>query len=345
MLVVAAIDALRRRRFGVILFLLLFAILVGPRDLAVVSLIARGPLAGTRWTWRFTAVMLPPIAVAMTLGARPGGMGAAVYEPSRRREIAAAAALLASVVVVWRGASFDLATVWWDHRDAGIEGLVRETTRFSATLTRPARVALVGRHRLLSNGAPVPLAYAGLVGNAPLLVPGLETAHIHEPLESEAAAREHWRLTTPWRSAVPQEIFVEEPERARRSLEAVGVTAVVALDPKLFPADVRTRTFVSDRGRKLWVRELSPSPPYPLRGPGERLPDGSLRVADPESLRKTRPLVVSRDAGAFVARPPLPWAYLVLGLLGGLAALAFALAPFRGGTLRRELRRGAPSEP
>lgn len=329
LVVVVIVDAVRRRRFGVLLFLLLSIVLLAPLGLEFLSELARGPLQGTRWTWRFTIVVLPAIALAVALGARPRPAGDAVFEPWPLRNRLVLGSVLLGLIVLWRGASFDLATVWWDHRHDGTKAMYAETERFARSLRAPARVALVGRHQLLSDGSPIPLAYLGLVGNAPLLVRGLETAHLHEPMESEAAAKEHLRLGTPWRLALSQEHIRERTEAATRKLEAIGVTALVALDPTHLPEDALTRAFQSSDGRKLWVRELSPSPPYPLRGPGKRLEDGTLLVPSPDDVRPTRPLEAKQTAAGWVLTPPVPWAYVLGTVLGVVAALALLVLPAR----------------
>jgi hypothetical protein len=327
LILVALADAVRRRRFGVVLFVLLLLVLLAPVGFEFLSELARGPLRGTRWTWRFSIVILPPIAIAVALGARPVPAGEAVFERWRPRRWLVVVSLVLGLAVLWRGASFDLATVWWNHRTATTKGLYAEAERFTRSLRAPARIALVGRHRLLSDGSPVPLAYLGLVGNAPLLVPGLETAHLHEPMESEAAAKHHLRLGTPWRVAVSQDFAREQPELAQKTLEAIGVTALVALDPTHLPDDAETRPFRSSDGRTLWVRELSPSPPYPLTGPGERLPSGALLVPSPDGIRPTRPLEAERTPDGWLLSPPVPWAYVVAGALGILAAIALLVVP------------------
>jgi hypothetical protein len=339
LIVVALTDAVRRRRFGVVLFILCELVLLAPLGFEFLSELARGPLAGTRWTWRFAMVVLPPIAVAIALGARPRPDGDAVFEPWRNRPKWVVGSVLLGLIVLVRGASFDLATVWWNHRAAGTRGLFAEAERFTKSLRSPARVALVGRHRLLSDGSPVPLAYLGLVGNAPLLVPGLETAHLHEPMESEAAARQHFRLGTPWRLAVPRGIMRQESELSK--LESIGVTALVALDPAHLPADADTRPFRSSDGLTLWVRELSPSPPYPLRAPGERLPSGALLVPSRDNVRPTRPLEAKRTPSAWLLSPPVPWIYVALGAMGVAAAIALLTLPFG----RRAKVPSTPAEP
>jgi hypothetical protein len=280
-----------------------------------------------------------PIAVAVALGARPSPAGDATFEPWRARPAIVLATIALGLGVLWRGASFDLATVWWNHRSAGTKGVYAEAERFTRSLRAPARVALVGRHQLLSDGSPVPLAYLGLVGNAPLLVPGLETAHLHEPMESEAAAKHHHRLGTPWRIAVSQDFVREQPELARQKLESIGVTALVALDPSHLPEDAGTRPFRSSDGRTLWVRELSPSPPYPLRGPGERLPGGALLVPARDSVRPTRPLEATLTPNGWVLAPPVPWRYVVPGALGIVAALGLLVWPLRRRALERDASR------
>jgi hypothetical protein len=335
---IALIDALRRLRFDVLLLSVLLLILLAPLGFDFVSELARGPLKGTRWTWRFSIVILPPIAVAVALGARPVSQGEATFLPWRPRPGVVLATIGLGLAVLWRGASFDLATVWWNHRAAGIEGVYAEADRLTRSLGAPARVALVGRHALLSDGSPVPLAYLGLVGNAPLLVPGLETAHLHEPMESEAAAAQHLRLGTPWRIAVPEDFLHEEPE-AKKKLEAIGVTALVALDPKHLPDDAGTRPFRGSDGLTLWVRELSPSPPYPLKGPGERLSSGALLVPSPDNVRTTRPLDARRTSAGWVLSPPVPWSYVVCTMLGIAAALVLLLVPDRS---RRTIRTSLP---
>jgi hypothetical protein len=325
--VVATVDAVRRRRIGVVLLLLCALVLLAPLGLEFISHLARGPLRGTRWTWRFTVVILPAIAVAVALGARPSPTGDARFEPWRPRHALVLGTILLGLVVVFRGASFDLATVWWDHRAQGIAGVVAEAERFARTLPAPARVALVGRYQLLSDRSSVPLAYLGMVGNAPLLVRGLETAHLHEPMESEAAARQHLRLGTPWRVAVSPEFVRDRNELAEQKLAAIGVTALVALDPEHLPADARTRTFRSVDGGLLYVRELRPSPAYPLLGPGRRLPGGTLLVPNAASVRTTRPLEAKRTSAGVELAPPVPWAYVggtVLGVLASLALLGWA---------------------
>jgi hypothetical protein len=237
--------------------------------------------------------------------------------------------VLLGLAVLWRGASFDLATVWWNHRVAGTKAMFAEAERFAKSLRAPARVALVGRHQLLSDGSPIPLAYLGLVGNAPLLVPGLETAHVHEPMESEAAAKQHLRLGTPWRLAISQEFAREQPERLKTKVEAIGVTALVALDPTHLPDDAETRPFRSSDGLTLWVRELSPSPAYPFRGPGQRLPSGALLVPSRANVRPTRPLEAKQTPSGWVLSPPIPWLYLVSGALGLAAAVALLVLPLQ----------------
>jgi hypothetical protein len=329
LIVVAVVDAVRRRRFGVVLFILCELVLLAPLGFEFLSELARGPFAGTRWTWRFAIVILPPIAVAVALGARPRPNSNAVFEPWRHRSKLVLASALFGLIVLFRGASFDLATAWWNHRVAGTRGLFAEAERFARSLRAPARVALVGRHDLLSDGSAVPLAYLGLVGNAPLLVPALETAHLHEPMESEAAARQHLRLGTPWRLAVPQGIMRERPELAKEKLEAIGVTALVALDPAHLPDDGDTRPFRSSDGLTLWVRELSPSPPYPLRGPGERLPSGALLVPSRDNVRPTRPLEAKRTPHGWVLAPKIPWLYVVAGAMGVVGAVALLLPSLR----------------
>jgi hypothetical protein len=201
----------------------------------------------------------------------------------------------------------------------------------------------VGRHQLLSDGSSIPLAYLGLVGNAPLLVPGLETAHVHEPMESEAAAKQHLRLGTPWRLAISQEFAREQPERAKKKLEAIGVTALVALDPTHLPEDAETHAFRSSDGLTLWVRELSPSPAYPFRGPGQRLPNGALLTPSPDNVRPTRPLAAKQTPDGWVLSPPVPWRYVVSGVLGVVAALALLVLP----SLRRARgsKATAPTDP
>lgn len=329
LVVVVLVDAVRRRRFGIVLLVLAALVLLAPVGFELLSELSRGPLKGTRWTWRFSIVVLPPIAVAVALGARPAATGDAVFEPWRPRNALVLATIALGLGVLWRGASFDLATVWWNHRTAGTKGVFAEAERFARTLRAPARVALVGRHQLLSDGSPVPLAYLGLVGNAPLLVPGLESAHLHEPMESEAAAKHHHRLGTPWRIAVSQDFVREQPELARAKLESIGVTALVALDPTHLPEDAGTRPFRSSDGRTLWVRELSPSPPYPLSGPGKRLPGGALLVPALDSVRPTRPLEATRSPDGWVLSPPVPWRYVLPGALGIVAALGLLLWPSR----------------
>lgn len=329
LIVVAIVDAVRRRRLGVVLLVLSSLVVLAPLGLEFLSELARGPLKGTRWTWRFTIVVLPPIAVAVALGARPATTGDAVFAPWRLRYGLVLGSVVLGLAVLWRGASFDLATVWWNHRAAGTKGVFAEARRFTSTLRAPARVALVGRHHLLSDGSPVPLAYLGLVGNAPLLVPGLETAHLHEPMESEAAAKEHLRLGTPWRITVSPDYLREQPELATKKLEAIGVTALVALDPTHLPQDSRTRAFRSIDGRSLWVRELEPTLAYPLRGPGERLPGGALLVPSLSSVRPTRPLVSKQTAAGLVLTPQVPWAYVLAGVVGVLASVSLLVAPLR----------------
>ncbi len=341
LIVVALVDAVRRRRFGVVLFVLSLLIVLAPLGFEFLSELARGPLKGTRWTWRFTIVVLPPIAVAVALGARPPPTGEAVFEPWRPRQGLVLASVLLGLAVLWRGASFDLATVWWNHRMDGTTALYAEAARFARTLRAPARIALVGRHQLLSDGSPVPLAYLGLVGNAPLLVPGLETAHLHEPMESEAAAKQHHRLGTPWRIAISQDFAHDHPDLVRAKLEAIGVTALVALDPTHLPEDAATRPFRSSDGRTLWVRELSPSPAYPLRGPGERLPNGDLLVASPNDVRPTRPLDAKQTPQGWRLSPPVPWLFVIPGVLGVAAALALLVVPIR----RRAASAAVPAPP
>jgi hypothetical protein len=342
LVVVAVVDAVRRRRFGVVLFVLFELVLLAPRGLEFLSELARGPLSGTRWTWRFTITVLPPIAVAVALGARPRPDEDATFEPWRPRPKLVLASVLLGLVVLWRGASFDLATVWWNHRIAGTKGMFAEAERFAKSLRAPARVALVGRHQLLSDGSPVPLAYLGLIGNAPLLVPGLETAHLHEPMESEAAAKQHHRLGTPWRVAVSQDFTREQPELAKKKLEAIGVTALVALDPTHLPEDAETRPFRSSDGLTLWVRELSPSPPYPFRGSGQRLPSGALLAPSRANVRPTRPLDAKLTPNGWLLSPPVPWLYVVSGALGVVAAVGLLVLPRRR---RAPGSATAPAEP
>jgi hypothetical protein len=328
--VVVGIWCARKRRFAALAFLIFCIVLLAPYATGLMTIVSVGPWAGFRWTWKLTMIALPPLAVAAALAVRPSDADDAVSVEVRGHRWLTLALGASALLVSVRGTAFDLANYWKPHATVGVAGIVDEGARLSKALPAHAR----GNSRTLESTFHSPIkatrAYLALLGNLPMLEPGLESAHVYEPLENDDVSAAHMRLGPPWRSGVvPATLFAKDSAPTLAGLRAVGVTTLVALEASQLPADLRSTRYEGADGRTLWLRDIRLDPsaapaPYPLLdADGSRAADGTLLVKRRDGVRTTRPLVWAAAAdGTLVARAEIPTSFMALEA----AALALAVA-------------------
>lgn len=243
-----------RRQWPLGLFFLACLVFMGAASHPWLRVFGFGPLDGFRWTWKIS-IFTGPLAL-VSLAARWDSL----RDATRRRLIWSTAGL--SLLVFFRGLSFEI----WPSLDAahpfGAEGLVEETQRMARqTGLRPGtRIALLGPFDMVQ---PLPLPVLGLVGNAPVLS-GLGAAHIYEPMEPSWASRGHLGLSLPWRVWVPAQALVDQPDNLFGALRQIGVQALVTVAPEAARC-AGSRAFIDRIGRTLWVVPVpgAPAGQYP----------------------------------------------------------------------------------
>lgn len=320
-LALAPLLALWRRRWGLAILFVCFFMFLAAASFPFLRAMGVGPLQGFRWTWK-AAILTGPLAL-LSLASLTDPLPIA----TRPKVLALGALFLLTASVCVRGMDFDIWPAFSAAHPWGARELVRRTRDFAerAGLPPGARVALVGKVNMVQ---PLPLPYMGLTGNAPLLS-GLETAHIYEPLESEAAAKAHYSLSLPWRQAVPAEDYRADPGYTEDALRAIGVDALISSSAGLLVGAVEHR---DDLGRSTYVKRISREDlGYPWASVGgrrvgvERMAGGSLRTVapSPDAPELVAPRAVSWTRltdGRWQADPLGPPGYWWVLTFGGAAA-------------------------
>jgi hypothetical protein len=263
-LVLSLYSSLRRRRFVWPALALAMIGLAAIQTFPAFRMLAIGPLAGFRWTWKL-AWFLGPISLLLVL---------VRMKPSKKylpawRSLVIAAILLCTLVGA-RGMRFDLFPSLRYAQPGGILTVVEEAAQLREAVGMEAgdRIALLGGYSM--SVERLPLALLGLIGNAPLLA-GLGSAHLYEPMEPEQVSLTHFGLSTPWRKPVPPGNYLADPGGMERSLASIGARWLITHRPGLLQSS-DTHTFVGKDGLPLFVREIPPPvAPWPL-GIGEQGP-------------------------------------------------------------------------
>ncbi|MBP1627690.1 MAG: hypothetical protein H6Q00_2165 [Holophagaceae bacterium] len=324
-LVLLISPALRSRRWKLLAFFAACLVFMGAASFPALRHLAVGPLAGFRWTWKI-AIFVGPLAMVSLLP-----HWAQTFRSRGKQRILQCVMGLCSLIVCLRGLSFEIWPSLSRAHWLGATGIVEETQKMANNtgLMPGTRIALLGPYNMVQN-LPVPLM--GLIGNAPILS-GLETAHIYEPMEPEWASRAHFGLSLPWRRIIPEQTYLEQPERVEQALLSIGVQALVGLSPELAKRP-NARSFQDRNGQITWVIPLPNAcrAIYPFCEPGgTRLLDGRLKWPANTPIPKLlspRP-IVWRQVGDFQIGQPesLPWGWILGTVLASLAAFVGLLYP------------------
>jgi hypothetical protein len=249
-LILSFYPSLRSRRFGWPVLALLMVGLTALQSFPLLRLLAVGPLAGFRWTWKLAWFLGPTSLILVLVQMRPTER----FVPAWRA--LASIAIVLCVLVGARGIHFDLFPPLRFARPGGIVTVVEETRRLAETVGMEAgdRIALLGSPPIGPDA--LPLALLGLIGNAPLLA-DLGSAHLYEPMEPLEVSRTHFGLSTPWRMPVLPDRYLEDPARIERALASIGTRWLVTAYPGLLYGE-EVRTFVGRDGLSVFVAEIPP---------------------------------------------------------------------------------------
>jgi hypothetical protein len=317
-----------RRQWGALTLWAGLLVFLGARSLPQLTLLAFGPLEGFRWTWKLM-LLAGPLSLAAWL-ASPDWRGL----PSSWRERLTWTMAAAALAISLRGLPFILSQGASDFSALGAGAMVRNSREVleKCGVRAGSRLAFVDVEPVLGR-APVPLAT--LSGNGAILA-GYESAHLFEPLDDAAAARERFGLSS--------QMFLDPAFLARPDAEAWlasrGIQVLVAAAPLPGPG---TRTAADALGRPVWTRPvaMARSWTYPWAygsQPLLRLPGGRLASQQPSEIPPraicARPVAWARRAdGTWVGTPgAFPKGWCLAGI--GAIACAFAISMFLDGPRR-----------
>lgn len=335
-LILILIFSIRRRDFRPTLFFLALGAVLAIASFPWLRIISIGPFAGFRWTWKLSLFM-GTLALCSLL--REGAFHA--FRPRVRFGILGSAALLGGIVCL-RGLAFDLYPTLQTVHSLGAEAIASECRRCFAQLNIPprSRLALVGTFDMEQ---PLPLPVLGMVGNAPLWY-DQATLSVFEPMESAEAARAHFGLTLPWRSAIAPEAFSARLETSVALLRAKGVQALLSTTPEVLRPVGEVQTFTDILGRRTYVARIPGAEtlrtPWATLG-GKRVPlvqtiDGRLRTTESSPLPPEVDLPRAihwqpLEDGRWEGRPEGPgWTWGIVTLLGLLATVPLIHRPRLG---------------
>lgn len=291
----------RLRAASFLLFLGCVFVFLAPRGIEAVKLLAHGPLAEFRWTWKLTMFALPWISLRAVVIL--GDERARLARTSRWWKVVSAAPVVVATLgigVILQGHRFEIWQPLVAHHARGVHGLVDDARAALAALPpraskHPHRIAFVGANNLRN----MPASFAGLHGEA-VLLSGVESVHIFEHLEDNAAAADHLRLAASWLNPfIDADAYRARPRGMEAALGAIGATALVTTTDGLFPNDERTYRVPDALGRPLWLRTLPDRPLFPWaqhEDGAQRLVDGTLvsHASEPPQLLTSRPMSWAR---------------------------------------------------
>lgn len=312
----------KRRDFRPLAFFLFLGALLAIGSFPWLKVIAIGPFAGFRWTWKLSIFFCGFSLISLL---REDGFSRL---PSMRQAGLLLALTVLGAAVCLRGLAFDLLPSLQGTHALGAQAILSESKRCyeEAGIPPGSRLAMIGAFDMLQ---PLPVPMLGLIGNAPLMYQqGSES--LYEPMEPASAARAHYWLTVPWRAAIPTDGFHAKLEASLDLLRTGGVQALVTADPRVLIPVGNVHCFTDSLGRKTYVARLPEALPfsYPWgwsqdkRVPLDQTPEGRLRTITPSAappfLDTPRPVSWKQmPDGRWEGTPDGPgWGWIVFTLVG-----------------------------